>query len=46
MVLRRLSGSFKGRPRRRLARHRCGHRHPSHDKLHLQLGPLRAKLTC
>jgi hypothetical protein len=31
--------------RERLARHSTGYRYPGHDKLHLQLGLLRAKLA-
>jgi hypothetical protein len=38
-------GGLKGRPHGCLARHGTGCRYPSYDKLHLQLGSLRAELA-
>jgi hypothetical protein len=44
VILRRLAGSLKRRPRGRLACHNVGRRDSGHDELHLQLGPLRTSL--
>jgi hypothetical protein len=45
LIFRGLAGNLKGRPRGCLARHSTGCRYPSHDKLHLRLGPLRVELA-